>query len=304
LRRGLTTLVSAFALLGCGKAARETVPAPVDELDAALAPAAAVAALRGAGGGHLHATTALKIAPRGNPDAQGGSDESVTTTTDLWLDRGGQYRLVETNDRDGGREVVLHGKELGVALRYAKMVRRPAQEPEPTRILEEALGGPWAGWEIARRFAGVERREEHRAGGDVLVYRLTRSVGPQAVRATAEDPLPLRKWRETVSVESLAGEVRLAAASHAVLAATLEARFSLTRDGAPLDGAVKVEARLDDVGQVPAIAAPVADELRPRQRTILEERALLGRAVGAPGEAPSTPRGKDERERPAPKTKR
>ena len=28
------------------------------------------------------------------------------------------------------------------------MIRRPAEEPEPTRLLEEALGGPWAAWDL------------------------------------------------------------------------------------------------------------------------------------------------------------
>jgi hypothetical protein len=45
-----------------------------------------------------------------------------------------------------------------------------------------------------------------------------------------------------------------------------------------LTGELAVTTRLDGVGQTAVIAAPVAEVLPQRQRTILEERALLGAA--------------------------
>ena len=63
----------------------------------------------------------------------------------------GNYRIVENNDRDGGREIVVRGRDLYVALRYGKMIRRAAEQPEPDQLLQEALGGPWAAWQILRR---------------------------------------------------------------------------------------------------------------------------------------------------------
>lgn len=262
---------------------------PAAELDRALAPAAAVQALRRAGGGQVHATTAMRVQPPGASagPAEDAARDAVTTTTDLWMDHAGQFRLTESNDRDGGREVVLTGKTLTVGLRHGKLTRRPAQEPEVTRTLEEALGGPWAAWQIARRQARVDRTEEGSPGARIAVYKLSRAGTPVAPEATPDDP-PLRRWRGSVSVSDLNGEVRLDLATQAVVAARIEARFSFTRDGAPFQGSVNAEAALTEAGKVPTITPPPADELLPRQRTILEERALLGRAASDPP-GPATP---------------
>jgi hypothetical protein len=62
--------------------------------------------------------------------------------------------------------------------------------------------------------------------------------------------------------------------------ANLEARFTLRRDGAPLSGLIRVNASIEGRGRVDPISPPPAEELNVRQRTILEERALLGRSVG------------------------
>ena len=263
-------LGSALAAAGCSKnAATGTATAPAEALDAALTPAAAVAALRRAGGGHLHAVTTFKVSPQSPPADYVPELDAVTTTTDLWMDSSGQFRLVELNDRDGGREVVFTGRELAVSLRYGKMIRRSAQEPEPTHLLEEALGGPFATWDLARPWARV-------AGAGPFTIALAGAVAPPR---PGDAETPLRKWRDTVKVGSLGGEVKVDPATHALLAARLEAQFSLTRDGAPFVGLARAEATLSDVGRVAAITPPQSEELRPRQRTIVEERALLGRGI-------------------------
>ena len=130
----------AVAAGGCKRDRNQgTVPAQkVTVLADALRPDAFAAALKRIGGAHFHATARFTVGP------SGGTPNTVTTTTDVWVDRTGNYRFREQNDRDGGREVVLYGRELAVALRYGKMIRRVAEEPEPSRLLEEALGAPFA----------------------------------------------------------------------------------------------------------------------------------------------------------------
>jgi hypothetical protein len=188
------------------------------------------------------------------------------------MDRHGNYRLVETNDRDGGREVVLHGRELALALRYGKLVRRPAQEPEPTRYLEEALGGPWAAWELVRRFARVE-------SADGRTFTLTRAASPRAPEpGEAKAGGPLRRWRGTVEVSAVDGKAELHPETGALLSVALEARFTLRRDETPLEGSLKVDLRTSDIGETPVLAPPLAEDLPVRQRTIQEEKALLGRS--------------------------
>jgi hypothetical protein len=86
-----------------------------------------------------------------------------------------------------------------------------------------------------------------------------------------------------VNVESLSGQVRLEGATSIPTRFKFEARFGLTRAGVPLTGLVRVDAELRQLGQTRPIEPPQAEELQTRQRTILEERALLGRAGGAEG---------------------
>ena len=68
-----------------------------------------------------------------------------------------------------------------------------------------------------------------------------------------------------------------------------DASFSLKRGEETLVGTIRVEAFVRDRGAVPAVAMPVAEPLEPRQRPILEERALLGRA-GSDSAPAATPR--------------
>ena len=138
-----------------GKSAALQVVAPAE----AVRPAFFAEALRKLGGAHYHATL------RSSVGRASGAPLAVTTTTDVWLDRTGNYRLREENDRDGGREVILTGRELAVALRYGKMIRRVAEEPEPSRMLEEGLGAPWAAFELAAPRMHVDKTGDDLVGG-------------------------------------------------------------------------------------------------------------------------------------------
>jgi hypothetical protein len=276
-------LALVVGLAACGRSPESEAGGPDQELENALNPAQLARMLQRAGGGQYRGLTTQEITAPGEPGEKGTPEPSVdatTTTTNLWMDRIGHYRMVENNDLDGGREVILHNRQLAVALRYTKMKRRPAHEPEPTRFLEEALGGPWSAWEIARRFADVKRTEDSSQGTPAVVFTLTKAAVPRAVRGGFESDTPLRKWRETIAPQSLRGEVRLDKATGLLTSVRIEVRFSVKRDGVPLSGLVRATGEIRDRGRVPPISAPPAEELNGRQRTILDERALLGRAAG------------------------
>jgi hypothetical protein len=238
-----------------------------EELEALLRPPALATSLKKLPGAHFAGTALFRITPTGKAAEEPG--EGLTTTTDLSLDPHGQYRLVESNDQDGGREVVLFGKELAVAIRPGKLIRRTAQEPEPTRILEEAVGGPWAAWETVRRFVAIEHTS-------ATSFHLKRSTRPVPIAASFAEATPLRRWRDSVSVETLEGEVELDPQTRVPLAFTLKARFTAIReDHVALTGELAVTTKVDGVGHT-TVAAPASEPLQTRQRTILEERALLG----------------------------
>jgi hypothetical protein len=211
----------------------------------------------------------------------------VTTTTDVWVDRARNFRLAETNDREGGRDVVLAGRQLFVALRYGKMIRRAAEEPEPTKVLEEALGAPEAAWEIAAPWAAIER-----AGGSAgaTEYRLSRApvrIDDLAASATAKG---LRAWRADVVVDRLSGRVVVDDASGALREIELSAAFTTKRDGRALKGEVEVHGALADVGTTPEIVAPPSEDLALRQRIVPEQRELLGGLPSTRLQPPAPPK--------------
>jgi len=271
--RRLCAFGATFFLALAGSCQKKTAVAPsgLSTLDAALQPSAMAASLRKLGGAHFHATAMFRVDAARNPNdgSKPASPSVVTTSTDLWMDKGGNFRLVESNDLDGGREVVRVGNEVVVALRHGKMIRRATQDTEGARFLAEALGAPWAAWEIVRRQVEVE-------GGGERPYRMklgSRLVDLPAAFLPAQG---LRGWRETVEVKSLEGRATLEANGLALRAFFCKTAFAATRDGLPVEGAVEVTAVLDQVGTVADITLPAAETLHPRQRTVLEERALLG----------------------------
>ena len=99
-------LGAAAAGAGCSRGPK--TEAPRTPLAEAVRPAFFADALGRAGGAHFHGTARFVV-------GQGAPGDGVTTTTDVWLDGARNYRVVEINDRDGGREVVRRGRELFVA---------------------------------------------------------------------------------------------------------------------------------------------------------------------------------------------
>jgi len=235
--------------------------------------------VRKAGGAHFHATTSFRVDRSDKADPSNGTKPAlpsdITTTTDLWMDTQGNFRLVESNDRDGGREIVHVGGEVAVAMRYGKMLRRVAQDAENARFVAEALGAPWAAWEIVRRQVEVEE-----AGQDSYRFRL----GSRLVKLPAGFPPAegLRRWRDSVEVTRLEGQATLGFGGQVPLAFACKTAFRAVRDQLPVEGEVAVSATLDQLGKVADIAMPEAETLQVRQRTILEERALLGGLSASP----------------------
>jgi hypothetical protein len=266
LRLGLV-LALAVVPAACHRAPDAAARRQTATLAEALRPSFLMEAIRRAGGAHYHGTARF-AAGVATPD------DGVTTTTDVWIDRARNFHLAETNDRDGGREVVLAGRELLVALRYGKMIRRVAEEPEPTRLLEEALGAPWAAWEIAAPWAAVQRGAG--AGAGAAEYRLSLAPARTEDPAIAETNKGLRAWRADVVVDQLAGRAVVDDATGALRELELTASFTTKRDGRPLKGALEVRGALTELGATAAVVAPPAEDLALRQRIVPEQRELLG----------------------------
>jgi hypothetical protein len=251
---------------GCGRHGAAPPPKQAAVADA-VSPAFLGEALRKLGGGHYHATTKYAVGKTG------AAPQAITTTTDVWLDHTGNWRLREENDRDGGREVVLTGRELSVALRYGRMIRRVAEEPEPTRLLEEGLGGPWAAYELCAARLEVTPAGPVEGGS---AHGYTLALGTPAAPAKPRLPLVgLRGWRGAATIDTLSGRAVVDDASGALLGFDLTATFQTKGESGPEQGTVEVHAAVSDRGATPAIERPAAEELSLRQRTVPEARELL-----------------------------
>ncbi len=251
-------------------------------LSQAVKPDAMAAALRKLGGARYHAVLRMTA---GRP---GAAPTSVTTTTDVWLDRTGNFKVHEENDRDGGRDVVLYGRELAVALRYGKMIRRVAEEPEPTHLLQEALGGPWAAFEIAGARARVdETGHEPVSGAQAVRYSLSLGDGGGASAPPPTHVYGLRAWRTGASVDAVAGRALVDEATGALMALDVTVAFQNKTDSGNENGSIELHTSLAEVASTPPIARPAAEELVLRQRTVPEARELLRGLAESRGLAPA-----------------
>jgi hypothetical protein len=267
----LVVALVALPAVGCGRHGATATPRQVPLADA-VRPAVFAAALHKLGGAHYHATLRYAVG------RAAAAPNAITTTTDVWLDQAGNWRLREENDRDGGREVVLHGRELSVALRYGRMIRRVAEEPEPAKLLEEGLGAPWAAYELCapRLAAETSGAVDGRAVGYALALGNGAAVAARALPLTG-----MRAWRGTASIDTLSGRAVVDDATGALLGFDLTATFEARGESAPERGTVEVHAAVSDAGATPAIERPAAEELSLRQRTVPEARDLL-RGLAAP----------------------
>jgi hypothetical protein len=246
----------------------------------AVQPVFLARALRQVGGAHFLGVSRFSVGRSGAPPV------AVTTTTDVWVDRTGNYRFREENDRDGGREVVLYGRELSVALRYGKMIRRVAEEPEPSRLLAEALGGPAAALDLVTPQARITPAGSESVGGaSATVFSLALADGAPQVAATRPAFSGLRAWRGTATIETLTGRMVIDDASGALIKADLTATFTARGDaGTAEKGSLDVHTVLSDVASTPPVQPPAAEELVLRQRTLPEMHELL-RGIAEPRSA-------------------
>jgi hypothetical protein len=273
-------------LAGCSGKTAAVSRVPIEALDGAVQPAKLAAELVKLGGGHVRATTTFHVDTAGAHPADGtkpASPATVTTTTEVWLDKHGNYRLVETNDQDGGREVVRVGGQIAVALRYGKMMRRAAESAETGRYLAEGLSAPWSAWEVIRRQVEVQ--------GSAGSYRFGLSKKRTGLPAGFPPAEGLRRWRDSLVVENLDGRATLSPDGKALLAFECKAAYRAERDGVGVEGNLAVSMTVDQVGHTADVVLPPSETLQTRQRTVLEERALLGgiSAAAAPAGKKGSP---------------
>ncbi len=194
----------------------------------------------------------------------------------------GAFHLIEDTGKTSGMEAVATAGMLSVRPKDGQFVRR---RPEPgeldrlRRTVEEPLA---ATLELLRPALAIERAGAVDSGGRTgtrLV--LSKAASPNAAPAETE---PGRKWRESVQVESLSGEV-VVDASGVPLSAKLDAVYRFRRDSLVVKVTVAHTESLSAAETITAPANAVASPERPRpmvdRQTLLEGIAPPRREVSA-----------------------
>ncbi len=266
-------LIAAFLVAvgwsGCRQEATQKVAlTPAQRVTERLNPTALVASLRKAGGAEVSSTLTIRV-ESAEQNAGFNPPKELRTETQLSMDEAGNFSLQESNNLDNGRVVVLRNDELSVQLKYGKLIRRPAREPEPTLLLQEAVGGPFTAWELLASLPGIVT--ENAESG---TFRFT--VKPDVSGTATAGQGPLRSWREGASIKSGAGDIVVDEASGLPTAAQLHLTFHASRNNHPVTGQLDVSFSLRNIGTVPDLSEPDAGFLPTHQRTLSEERMLDG----------------------------
>jgi len=285
---------------------RQTAPKPSEPaaaLEIALFPMGFATRLPHLGRAHVHGVARMSASLEAGAAKSGRAaeddSESVSTETDVWSDDTGNFRIVEVNDRDGGREIVRFDHDLAVALRYGKLIKRAAIEPEPTTLLAEAVGAPFAFFDLVRAGAIVDDMGEEAGpqGRAVHTYKLSAEPKRQYFKLL-EDAKGTRAWRKTMVLEALDGTLKIDKATRVPLEATLRAAYRMMRpngaaegEGVPMRGRYEVRLAVSEIGTSPLVAPPEAEEVPQRQRTVQEEKTLLGGLASRAPLRPAKPEG-------------
>jgi hypothetical protein len=207
--------------------------------------------------------------------AGGRAPEKLEETFTLDSDGAGAFHVVHDNSRGVGMEAIATGGELYTRPRHGKFARRRPEGDESARLRQLVERAPYGMLEPLGRFCAVKD-----AGSVQLAGRSGRKLALSTNGSPGDAPeekAPPRKWRETIEVRVLDGELVLEPASGALLGAKLEASYRFTRstdqDKEPV--AVTVHFSYDTNPPAP-IAAPVESVPAPRRpRPLLDKQALL-----------------------------
>ena len=277
--------LAGVGLLLCAACKRKPAAAPAAQttVDELLLPQKIVEALTHRKGAQVKAKTEFHVAvPRGQSVA-GAQD--IVTIAEVLLDPHGHYSLQEENDQDGGRSVYFNGEDIAVKLRYGKVIKRSGRGAEATEILEQALGGPWAAWELLASNSTFTAAPAASDGTITLTLALGHSKRAGGSQSPHRLPDGLSSWRKTAVPKDVKGTLRYLPGGEnlpaTLVAAEISGSFSADVEKAggihQVQGQVQIQLQTEGIGQTAALPIPEdADQAWTRQRTILEERALLG----------------------------
>ncbi|MGZ3405448.1 MAG: hypothetical protein ACXVAN_03325 [Polyangia bacterium] len=196
---------------------------------------------------------------------------ALEETFAVQADGHGGVHVVHDNSRGNGFEAVALNDDLYVKPRYGKFVRRKIESDELQRLRATAETAAASDLELVERFVQVREAGTATVAGHPGV-KLTLSARSAPDAATTESEAG-RKWRETVNVRYIDGDVVLDSKSGAPLAVRLEAQYTFVRDGKPVQATLSY--KQSTTAETGAVAAPADWTTLVRPRPMLDRQQLL-----------------------------
>lgn len=215
------------------------------------------------GAHRMDATQALTLQL---PDGQ----RTLAETFAVQSDGHGTVRVVHDNDRYGF-EAFAQAGQMWVKPRYGKFVREKLEGDALARLRLTAETAAASDLRLLARFVQVREAGTAQVAGHAGVkLALAARSTPAPARPERE---PGKKWRETLRVSYIDGNVVVDAKSGAPLAVQLEAAYTFSRDGKPIAATLKYK---QTTAADPGALAPPTDyaELG-RARPMLDRQTLL-----------------------------
>jgi hypothetical protein len=213
------------------------------------------------------AQSTTKIAPPGK------ASESLDETWTLDSDGKGALHLIHDNDRKSGMEAIVAGSQLYVRPRFGRFVSRKPEPDELERLRASAEGVSADYLSLVAHALQVREEGRTQVAGRAAV-KLKLSAAPSPGSAPRESD-PSRKWRESVQVRYVDGELALDTGSGALLSAKLSIAYSFEREGEKGPFLVTLSYTAS-TAPAEAIAAPADFVAEPRRvRPMLDRTALL-----------------------------
>ena len=217
------------------------------------------------GAHRMDASETLKL------ELPGAETVSLDDSFAVQADGRGGVHLLHDNSRGNGFEAVALDDDLYVKPRYGKFVRRKVEGDELERLRAAAETAGASDLRLVERFVQV------REAGTATVAGHTGVKLTLAARTTPDAPATetdtSKKWRETIKVRYIDGDVVLDGQSGAPLSVRLEAQYTFVRDGKPVQAtlAYKETTAADKF----LIAAPADWTTLSRPRPMLDRQQLL-----------------------------
>lgn len=214
---------------------------------------------------------------------KGAVVEVLDDEVGIEFDGKGNFHAQLDNSKEYGRDVYFADGWLYLRARYGKFHRRqPTDDGEPGRIRSEIFGTVAATLDLlAPGIALADGGAAQVGGRPARLIKLSTASQPRKAPA---QPLAQRKWRESISVRQVTGEIALDGKTGVVLRALVQGAISFQRDGRSFEMRLDARHELGTFGSVEEVEAPAAELIAPEavQRHEIDERDSLLEGIAPP----------------------